>query len=140
MNLHHLVRGAISTIHPDERIIWYRSLGQENSKGKITPIYAPGIEITAQVQSANDEKLAHSNGTGDSESIRRFYLYGNKGIYPAPQIRPLARSGDIFKREDGTYWQATGRAEDFNASGWSSIMATLQVKAPDLADSSETEQ
>lgn len=51
MNLHSLVRGAITTLHPDETVTLRQSTGQQNVRGRITPVYAPAQVVNAQIQS-----------------------------------------------------------------------------------------
>ena len=37
LNLHNIVRGAITAVHPDIECQLYHAMGQRNVKGKVTP-------------------------------------------------------------------------------------------------------
>lgn len=45
LNLHALVRGSISALHPDETVSLRQSIGQKNVKGRIAPVYAPALTV-----------------------------------------------------------------------------------------------
>jgi hypothetical protein len=136
MNLHEMVRTAISAVHADETVTLYRAAGQTNVKGEIKAAYAPGETVKAQIQSEGDDALAHSDRVGQNETNRRFYLMASSPAdKPAGIVRPLARSGDMLQRADETWWLITALTEDFSGAGWVAVRATLQVKAPDFSAS-----
>ena len=140
LDLHAVVRGAITAVHPDETVLWYRSSGQKIIKGKLVPVYAPPVPLMAQVQSESDEKLYHSQKAGENDVTRAFYLRGTPEDRPAGIVRPLARGGDMFRRErDGTWWLVTGTPEDSSGAGWCKVRVTLQVNGPYLSASGEGE-
>lgn len=135
INLHNLVRGAITSIHPDECAILRQSLGQRNIKGTVTPLYSRQINVKAQFQSASSGELYHANYVGESELIRKVYLYAEPSLPPFAMNRPLGRSGDYIYRLDGkTWWLVTGVSDDFTNVGWVCVMAKLQVKTPEFED------
>lgn len=39
INLHMVVRNAITAINPDEQVILYQSAGQKNISGIVTPLF-----------------------------------------------------------------------------------------------------
>ena len=51
INLHGLVRQAITALHPDETVTLRQSIGQRNERGRVTPVYGPVQVVQAQVQS-----------------------------------------------------------------------------------------
>lgn len=143
LNLHALARDLIQSVHPEEKVTLYQSVGQINVKGVITPKYAPGQTVLAQVQSVGDAKLYHTDRVGQNDITRHFYLFANPALPPAGIVRPLARGGDIIRRASGslcasdcTWWQVVSVPEDFSAgSGWVLVLASLQTIAPDFSAS-----
>lgn len=93
MNLHAIVRGAITTVNPDISVTWRASTGYTNdAAGKQTPAYASDVPIQAQVQALTTDDLAHVEMLNLQGIFRTVYMYGNKqGI-----VRPEARGGDIL--------------------------------------------
>lgn len=75
INLHHVVRGAITAIHPDETVQIYINTGQQNDWGTVTPTYAGPIEAKAQIQSESDSALFHSNRVGMNAETCKAYFY-----------------------------------------------------------------
>lgn len=138
LNLHAIVRGSITAVHPDESVTLYQSIGQDNVKGKIVPTYAAPQVVQAQVQSESDDKLFHADRKGENESTRRMYLYADASapdMRPAGIVRPMARGGDFIMRNDGTWWLVVGTPDEFARVGWVSVRTVLQVTGPDLSAS-----
>ena len=136
LNLHALVRGAINSVHPDLDAVLYRNTGQETiAGGNIIPSYAKGLAIKAQRQSESATTLAHADKVGQENVSRKFYLYSDHQpkTKVAGIVRPLARGGDMFKLVcDKTWWLVDAIIEDFTASGWVCVRATLQVNGPEF--------
>lgn len=134
INLHSIVKSAITAVHPDESVTLYRSQGMTNVKGEIKTSYAAGSLVKAQIQSLSDDKLFHSGRTGQNSTTRKAYLFAENSTAekPAPVIRPISRTGDMVKRADGTWWLVDSMFEDFSASGWVCVGLVLQTKAPEL--------
>lgn len=138
INLHSVVRSAITSLHPDEEVIIRHSVGQNNISGDVVPVYSAPVAAKGQFQSMSAEELYHANMAGENVIARKVYLYAEAQPYPAAMKRPLGRSGDyIYKTSEKTWWLITGLAEDFTASGWVCVIAKLQVTAPDLSASPE---
>lgn len=135
VNLHGVVRGVINSIHADETIHWYRFSGQINVDGELFPSFFAPVTVKAQVQSEGDEALTHSNNVGESEVVRRFYMFANGAILrPAGLVRPLGRGGDLlFRLVDSTWWLITATKDDFSESGWVCVRAVQQIKPDDFA-------
>lgn len=138
MNLHALVRGAVTPLHPDETVTLRQSVGQRNVRGRITPVYAPAQAVVAQIQSLGPNDLAQAEQVSSTKADRKAYLYAPDPAMP-PQgiVRPLGRNGDMLQRADGTWWLVTAMIEDFTASGWVCVGITQQVDGPDLSISPE---
>jgi hypothetical protein len=143
MNLHGIVRGAVSALHPDISATLYRSTGRITiDDGSVQSVHAPGVPITAQKQSAEPETLFHRDMVSDTEITDKFYLFADHD--PAKKVsgiyRPLSRGGDMLQLEDGTWWLVNEVLEDFSLSGWVSVLATLQVIPPDLSLKEQTHE
>ncbi|WP_297848788.1 hypothetical protein [uncultured Desulfovibrio sp.] len=136
INLHAAVRSAITGLHPDEAVALRQSVGQQNVRGRITPVYAPEQTVQAQIQSLGQNDLAQAEQTSNTRVDRKAYLYApNPALPPQGIVRPLARNGDMLRRADGTWWLVTAMIEDFTASGWVCVGITQQVDGPDLSAS-----
>lgn len=94
MNLHGIVRGAITAVNPDIAIMWLASTGPTVAAGgKMTPSYAAPAAITGQVQAASAETLQHADMLNSQDVVREAWLYGNKqGI-----VRVDAKGGDLLQ-------------------------------------------
>lgn len=138
INLHGLVRQAITALHPDETVTLRQSIGQRNVRGRLTPVYGPAQVVQAQIQSLKQDDLAQSEATSTTRIDRKAYLFAPDASLP-PQgiVRPLGRTGDMLERADGTWWLVTAMIEDFTASGWVCVGITQQVDGPDLSASEQ---
>lgn len=132
INLHHVVRGAITTVHPDETILWYQNKGASNVGGILKPSYAEPLSLVAQVQSENDASLMHANRADMNTETIKIYLYWDAQTNPLNLDRFTAKGGDIFKRADGTFWLVTALTDNFADVGWVSCRAVRQVNPPEV--------
>lgn len=139
LNLHSIARGAIVALHPEEPVTLYQSSGQTNTRGVISPTYEAAQNVQAQIQSLSTDELANVESVAQTGQVRKAYLFGPPITTLIPQgiVRPLARSGDMIQRADGTWWLVTGMMEDFSASGWVCVQITQQVDAPQGVDSGD---
>lgn len=136
VNLHDVVRGVITSIHPDEDCILYQANGQVNNKGVITPIYLEPQEIKANIQPLDTQSLKHFERINDTKASEQIFVYSNLDM-PVNGIQrmPILRSGDFIKRQDGTYWLITSVIEDWSWDGWANAGITQQVEPPDFTAS-----
>ena len=132
LNLHSIARSAIVALHPEESVTLYQASGQTNNQGVISPTYEAAQAVQAQIQSLSTDELANVENVAQTGQVRKAYLFGPPVTSLIPQgiVRPLARSGDMIQRADGTWWIVTGMMEDFSASGWVCVQITQQVDAP----------
>ena len=130
INLHDVVRRAITAVHPDETVEVYFNIGQVNNWGEITPIYEGPYSCQAQVQSESDSALFHSNNAGMNTETVRVYFYQNNARAISDLSRFKERGGDMFQRPDGSWWLITALPDNFSSVGWISVRATLQVNGP----------
>lgn len=136
VNLHHVVRGAITTIHPDENCILYQSLGQKNVKGKVTPVYAEPKTIMANFQPLDSDTLKHLEAMNDTQTSEQVFLYSDTSLPVSGERRlPITRNGDILKRSDGTYWLVTAVLEDWSWDGWCNVGIHMVATTPDFSAS-----
>lgn len=133
LNLHNIVRGAINIVNPDEDVWLIQNISQTNVKGRITAVYAEPEKVRAQVQTLSGDDLTVMNDTQRTERDRKFYLYAETktGNAPSGIIRPLGKSGDFMRRNDGTYWKVYNVSEDYTTDGWVLVLASQQVDVPE---------
>ena len=134
MNLHNIVRGAITVNKDDEAFTLIRSVGKQviNSVSVESYVEVPGFK--GQWQSEGDAALNFANMAAQNTITRRLYLYADSdrqtrawSIY-----RPLARSGDYVVNSHGEWWQVTAVVEDFSDVGWEQLRVTFQQVKPKL--------
>lgn len=133
LNLHQIVRGAISSVNADEQVYLVRSTGNANVKGRIVATYGAPELIGAQIQTLSNDDLRIVNETERTERDRKFYLFSDPDYTksPASIIRYLGRTGDfIYRPFDQTYWKIYCVAEDFAPVGWVQVLASQQVQTP----------
>lgn len=134
LNLHNVVRGAITAIHPDENCTLYQSIGQQNIKGKVIPVYAEPREIKANFQ-PDAEALQHTDGMNQTPCSDRVYLYSEDYGVSGQHRLPVTRTGDFIKRADETWWLITSVREDWTWDGWACVDVNRQVTPPNFTAS-----
>lgn len=94
MNLHGIVRGAITAVNPDIPGIILRSTGWTTlPSGKRTPNYSPEQNVQIQVQALSSRELQQIEFLNIQGILRTLYMYGNvEGI-----DRPDKEGGDIVQ-------------------------------------------
>lgn len=135
MNLHKIVRGAITSNLEDEPFTLYRSVGQTvNDEGVCVSGYAPGESIKGNFQSDSDAALHFSGLAAHNTIIRKLYVYAteDRSTRPWSFYRPLARSGDYVLDKRGDYWYVIAVTEDFSQAGWECLRVQLQQVPPEL--------
>lgn len=134
LNLHSIVRTAITANFADETIQLVRSAGSINVKGRIQANYYPALTLKAQVQTLNGDDLQVIGETERTERDRKFYIMASPsmGAVPAGQVRVrVARTGDfIYRPAYSTFWKIYNVAEDFSPAGWVQVLASEQTEVP----------
>lgn len=130
INLHDIVRPAITALHPDETVLYLRSVGQINVKGRIYPEYKAGTLVKAQIQAVSSNDLQHFSDVSRTKITAKAYLYAEKNQYPAGIKRNYCRSGDLLQRADGKWWLITAVMENFSSVGWVCVGITEQLQGP----------
>ncbi|CAI1170898.1 MAG: hypothetical protein ACTINL_04495 [Serratia proteamaculans] len=78
MNLHKLVRGAITTVNPDIPAVMRRSDGWEMGPGRQrVPKYLPDEPITIQLQPLSRGDLKHVDGLNLQGLCKSIHVVGN---------------------------------------------------------------
>lgn len=131
MNLHNIVRSAITTVNPDEQITLYKAIGQENVKGSVIPKYADPLIVSSQWQPLDADRLAQLEMVNQTVSAEQVFLYSDKS-QPISGISrtPIARTGDFLKR-GGSWYLVTAVLEDWSNVGWINVEVTLQTRPPE---------
>jgi hypothetical protein len=135
LNLHAIANSLISTLHPNEEIILYRSSGQVTDRTGTRPLFDAPLTVQAQIQSLTAQDLRNEAGLPQSEIGYKAYLFSaadSRGK-PASILRAMGRGGDVIRRADGTWWKTTALPEDFSASGWVCVHITAQIAPPDFS-------
>lgn len=94
MNLHGIVRGAITSVNPDVLVPFLSSLGNTvDAAGNQTPTYATPVTIPVQVQALTGSDKRAVNFMNLQTVLRAVYCYGNKqGVE-----RVVQKGGDILQ-------------------------------------------
>lgn len=128
MNLHGIVRGAITTVNPDISATLLRSDGYATALGgKQVPKFL-SFSGKIQVQGVSAKDLEHIDFLNIQGVLRLVYLYGNwAGVVRADQ-----KGGDIMKfaQIPGTAvqdWRVVNIKETW--PDWCSVIVQLQTTA-----------
>jgi hypothetical protein len=110
-------------------------LGAVNAKGVLTPTWAAGEPVEAQIQSESPDELARMSENVDVvETTRQAWFHGAPGSAPKPLDRETGAGGDIIQRVDGSWWLVTAVLDDYTRAGWTRVRLTRQVKGPESID------
>ena len=133
LNLHDIVRGAVTSVLDDEDVYLVQSIGQESDWGRVTAKYAPAELVKAQVQTLSGDDLTVNAETERTERDRKFYLYSDtaSGQTPAGNVRILGRTGDfLYRIKAKTRWLVYNVNDDFTSAGWVCVLASEQQEVP----------
>lgn len=134
INLHNVVRGAITSVHQDENCILYQSIGQRNVKGKVVPVYDEPKSVRANFQPLDTEALRHVEALSVTGVDEQVFLYSDEALPVTGQQRLPTRTGDVIQRGD-TYWLITAVFEDWTWDGWCNVGVYRQTTPPDFSAS-----
>lgn len=129
MNLHNIVRGAITTVNPDLIAAYYVSQPfTVDASFKQVPGYAAGVNVPVQVQALKANDLKHSDLVNIEGLKRAVYMYGNTvGV-----DRSNLKGGDLlwFPQATGLpseLWKVVCVLETW--PDWSKVAVVLQRDA-----------
>lgn len=128
LNLHDIVRPAITVNLKDQPFILFRACGDDNIGGLVTSYYEKVSGFHGNFQSEGDANLDHAEMANQNSIIRRLYLYApDDQVSRAWSIfRPLSRSGDYIQDKNGDLWLVVSVLEDFSEAGWECLRIQLQ--------------
>lgn len=121
MNLHGIVRRAITTVNPDVKGVMMVSLGTytTDAAGHRTPAYSEQ-DVTVQLQPLSYTDLMKVDGLNLQGIHKKAYVNGNfEGVN-----RPMQKGGDKLIVDSDT-WLITQPLEEW--PDWCSFAVTLQV-------------
>lgn len=128
MNLHALVRGAITAVNPDILGTWRKSTGATTAAtGKRTPTFTDTPNVGLQVQAAAGDDLQHIDFMNQQGVYRKVYAYGDiEGI-----VRPDLKGGDLLLFAfNGVVrnWLVVEVLETWqpDTTGWCCVLVALQ--------------
>lgn len=127
MNLHALVRGAITAVNPDISGRHIRNLGYTILPGgKQVPNYK-SAEVRLQVQGVNGSDLKHLDALNIQGVLRTVFMYGNS----AGVVRADGTGGDLinFRQNndsDDQTWKIVMVKEVF--PDWCCVIVQLQTQ------------
>lgn len=125
-NMHAVVRGAITTLNPDEPGTVYVSTGSTNVRGILTPTFT-AVAAQLQFQAQAHDKVMHERALEYSSMYDTVYAYGNfTGV-----DRPDGKGGDVIQTTaDGKFYLITRVLEWWPQ--WCSFEVTRQLNAPNV--------
>ncbi len=127
MNLHGIVRGAITAVNPDIPGRHIQSTGYtKDAAFKQVPTYKSS-EVRLQVQGVNGKDLAHMDALNIQGVLRTVYMYGNS----AGVVRADGTGGDLInfrqtKEHDDQTWKVVNVKEIF--PDWCCVIVQLQTE------------
>lgn len=123
INLHNVVRMAISAINPDQVVRIKRVIGYDNSGTYAVPVYSEVQEVQAQIQPMPSQDIQFINNYNSSSIYKTMYLNGNwTGLN-----RVLGTGGDVIEW-DNKKWYVTSVPEDYSPTvGWTKIIVVAQI-------------
>lgn len=125
MNLHDMVRGAITSVNADTPGAVYVSTGNANVRGILTPQFKY-IPANLQVQAKAHKGVSHERGLQYTSALFTIYAYGDfKDIE-----RPQGKGGDVC--HFGESWYYISQVLEWWPD-WCSFEVTKQLDATSMA-------
>lgn len=128
LNLHEVVRGAITAVVPDVTASYQQSTGYTtNADGSRTPIYTAALPVPIQVQPLSKQDLQHVDFLNLQGVFRVVYGFNNaQGVN-----RPSQMGGDLFTFAQipggvPQVWKVTDVPETWGV-GWYRVIVCLQT-------------
>lgn len=139
LNLHRLVRPAVTAVNPDHPVVVLRSAGQAIDADYVQhPLYFPAVLVMAQPQPVSDSELQFLVQERENSVWHDFYLDGDWSAL----LRDTEKGGDLVYW-DGAEWLVKQVLERWNpTAGWTKLRCTRQrsVLPPTVGDSSPPAQ
>lgn len=127
LNLHSIVRRSVGLLHPEQAARLYRSTGRfvDDERGDAVQEFEDVGEIKMQMQSLGSDMVQRVDDISMASTLRKIYVFADSGAWSL--YRPLGKTGDYLKSEDGRLWLVNAVLEDFTRSGWVSLQCQLQT-------------
>lgn len=125
MNLHEIVRGAISAVNPEVSVTVKAATGAMTTlpNGQRVPGYTTITDVACQMQPLSTSELQHLDSLNVQGTLRGFWFSGTLSALN----RPLQKGGDLITLGDGSVWLVVHVAEDWSpTAGWCHIVGQLQ--------------
>lgn len=126
LNLHRMVRGAITRVNPDIDGAVYVSTGSTINRGIKTPTFAQLPTQRLQLQQLLFKELAHLNALNVAGNMAKLYAYGEFNAVS----RPTGQGGDLVHIR-GEWWAVQHVLEWWD--DWCCVVITRQLDAENLA-------
>lgn len=135
MNLHSLVRNAVTAVNPDQTVILLQSAGQTVVNYKQIAAWAPAVEVKAQIQPTPDKAITWLYQSRQNAIWRDCYLYGEvNGL-----SRAKATGGDMLYFE-GCEWQVDQVLEAWSETcDWTKVRV-IQLRKCEPPEAGSTER
>ena len=124
MNLHNIAGPIVAAVNPWTSGQYFKSKGSTTaSDGRRSPVFAPAVAVTIQMQPMAYGDLKMVEGLNLSGEQRVMYVNGDwAGVQ-----RPDVSGGDKVTLADGTIWLIVQELESWNSTaGWSKVLVTRQ--------------
>ncbi len=94
MNLHSIASRVVSIVNPMTTVQWYESLGYAIVDRVQVPLFAPHVELQAQVQALTIKDIKQIDGLNlQGSATNSAYIYGDA---VQSVVREDRKGGDIF--------------------------------------------
>lgn len=132
VNLHKIVRKAIHHLHSDQAATLYRSTGRyvDGERGDAVQLFEECGELTMQIQSLGPDVVQLVDAITQAATLRKIWVFADTGAWSVN--RPLGRTGDYLRGDDGRVWLVNAVIEDFTRSGWVSLQCQQQTTPVDI--------
>ncbi|KAB1581156.1 hypothetical protein [Serratia marcescens] len=121
MNLHRVVRGAITAVNPDIEAVIRRSDGTTTGPGRtLIPKYLPDEPVTLQLQPLSGSELRHAEGLNMQGVFKSVHISGSSFSV----LRGRKLGGDLLFI-DGEEWLVIQPLELWPE--WCRLLVCLQV-------------
>lgn len=128
LNLHGIVRGAITSVNSDIPITYLQAAGNTvGASGKSTPAYAAPVTIMGQVQPVSGGQIRKYSFLQMQGTYKSVHLYGD---IEAIQ-RVVNGGGDLLKFPivpgGPVYTWLVSKVDEVWNTGWCRVIVTLQL-------------
>ena len=122
MNLHNIVRAAITSVNPDQTINIKVFSGVDNS-GTYAVLSYTETSAIAQIQPLNSEDIQFINNFNSSSLYKTMYINGDWS-----GLNRVTESGGDLIEWDNKVWYVSSVPEGWNkTAGWTKVIVVAQT-------------